>query len=98
MGPNDPLSLEKRLKALNAERQKAMIADTNKLVKLVAELSAETNEKHPGELEPDQLRQIAEIEKLAHSIKEKMCTSVRPAPMMVQPQPLMTSPGMPPMM
>jgi hypothetical protein len=94
MGPNDPMALEKRLKALNAERQKAMISDTNKLVKLAAQLNAEINGKHPGELTPDQLHQVAEIEKLAHSIKEKMCTSVRPAPMMQQP-PLMTPPGMP---
>jgi hypothetical protein len=94
LGPNDPMALEKRLKALNAERQKAMVADTNKLVKLAAALNAEINGKHSGELTPDQLRQVAEIEKLAHNIKEKMCTSVRPAPMMQQP-PLMSPPGLP---
>ncbi len=97
LGPNDPMTLEKRLKALNAERQKSMIADTNKLVKLAAELNAEINGRHPGELTPAQLHQVAEIEKLAHSIKEKMCTSVSPAPMMTRP-PLMTPPGMPPVM
>ena len=100
MGPNDPMALEKRLKALNAERQKAMIADTNKLVKLAAALNAAINGKHSGELTPDQLHQVTEIEKLAHSIKEKMCTSVRPSPMMQQP-PLMSPsgmPGIPPMM
>ena len=96
MGPNDPVTLERRLKALNAQRQKSMVSDTDKLVKLAAELNAEINGKHPGELSPAQLRQVAEIEKLAHNIKEKMCTSVRPAPMM-QP-PLMAPPGMPPMM
>jgi hypothetical protein len=102
-GPDDPIALGKRLKALNAERQKAMIADTNKLVKLAAALNAEINGKHRGELTPDQLRQVAEIEKLAHSVKEKMCTSVRPSPLM-QPPPFITPPGMtgmpgmPPMM
>ncbi len=98
MGPNDPIAQEKRLKALNAERQKSMVADTNKLVKLAAELNAEINGKHPGELTLSQLRQVAEIEKLAHNIKEKMCTSVRPAPMMAPPPPLMTPPGIPPPM
>jgi hypothetical protein len=93
MGLNDPVALEKRLKALNAERQKAMIADTNKLVKLAAQLNAEINGKHPGELTPDQLHQVAEIEKLARSVKEKMCTSVRPSPMMQQPS-MITPPGM----
>ncbi len=32
---------------------------------------------NPDSLTPDQLRRIAEIEKLAHSVKEKMSTSVR---------------------
>jgi hypothetical protein len=62
---------------LNAERQKALVADTNKLLKLVRDLDAEIGAANPDSLTPDQLRRIAEIEKLAHSVKEKMSTSVR---------------------
>ncbi len=81
----DPAMEEKRLNALNAERQKAMVADTDKLVKLAAELNQEVNGKSLEQLTDDQLRKVAEIEKLAHSIREKMSTSVKPAPMMDSP-------------
>ena len=74
---------EKRLNALNAERQKALIADTEKRVKLAAELNEEVNGKNLDQLTPDQLRKVAEIEKLAHNIREKMSTSVKPAPSMM---------------
>jgi hypothetical protein len=84
----DPAMEEKRLNALNTERQKNMIADTNKLVKLAAELNAEVNGKNLGQLTPDQLRKVAEIEKLAHGIREKMSTSVKPAPSMMDSPPL----------
>jgi len=77
---NDPVEQEKRLKALNAERQKSLIADTNKLLKLARELNDELNGAHPDALNPDQLRKVAEIEKLAHSVKEKMSLSVKGIP------------------
>jgi hypothetical protein len=72
---------EKQLRALNAERQKLLVADTNKLLKLAAELDAEVSRDHPGALTVDQLRKLAEIEKLAHSVKDKMSTSVRGTPL-----------------
>lgn len=84
----DPAMEEKRLNALNTERQKAMVADANKLVKLAAELNAEINGKNLGQLTPGQLRKVAEIEKLAHNIREKMSTSVKPAPSMMDSGPL----------
>jgi hypothetical protein len=79
----DPAMEAKRLNALNAERQKNMVADANKLVKLAAELNEEVNGRSEGQLTADQLRKVAEIEKLAHSIREKMTTSVKPAPSMM---------------
>jgi hypothetical protein len=83
-GPTgDPAMEAKRLNALNAERQKTMIADTEKLVKLAEELNEEVNGSNDGQLSADQLRKVAEIEKLAHSIREKMSTSVRPGPSMM---------------
>lgn len=83
-GPTgDPAMEAKRLNALNAERQKTMIADTEKLVKLAEELNEEVNGSNEGQLTADQLRKVAEIEKLAHNIREKMSTSVRAAPSMM---------------
>jgi hypothetical protein len=78
--PNDSLWQEKQLRLLNVDRQKQLVADTNKLLKLAQELDAEIAGANPGSLTPDQLRRIAEIEKLAHSVKEKMSTSVRGVP------------------
>jgi len=90
----DVVMQEKRLKALNAERQKSMVAETNRLVKLAAELNAEVNGPHPRELSADQLRKVAEIEKLARNIREKMCTSVKAAPAIPSPLPPMIPTGL----
>jgi hypothetical protein len=71
---------EKRLRALNAERQKSMVSDTNKLLMLVDELNAEIARSNPDSLTPAQMRKVAEIEKLAHSVRNKMSTTVQGAP------------------
>ena len=71
---------EKRLKALNADRQKKMVSDANKLLRLVKELNAEIARSDAESLTPEQLRKVTDIEKLAHSVKEKMSTSVRGLP------------------
>ena len=55
MGTVDPIETEKRLRALNAERQKSMVSDTNKLLKLASELNAEINRENPDSLTPAQL-------------------------------------------
>lgn len=85
MDDRDPLDREKQLRALNADRQKSLVADTNKLLKLAGELNAEINSANTGSLTLDQLQKIIEIEKLAHSVKEKMRTSVRTTPVYAQP-------------
>ncbi len=72
-----PAQNERLLRALNADRQKAMVSDTNKLLRLVKELNAEIARTNPGSLSPEQLRKVAQIEKLAHNVKDKMSTSVR---------------------
>lgn len=82
---SDPVMQAKRIRALNAERQKELVAETNKLVKLVAELNAEINSAQPTGLSDDQLRKVAEIEKLAHSIREKMSSSVNGIPQLNPP-------------
>lgn len=71
-GDYDPTMMERRLTALNIERQKQMVSDTNKLLKLARELNDEVAENSSATLTSDQLHKIAEIEKLARSVKEKM--------------------------
>ena len=70
--PYDTVQTERRMRILNTERQKTLTADTEKLFKLATDLNAEIARTTPGELTPAQLRTVAEIEKLAHEIKEKM--------------------------
>ena len=74
-----PSMMERRIRALNNERQKEMVTDTNKLLKLAQDLNDEIAAKNAGTLTFDQLRKIAEIEKLAHSVKEKMAMRSRRA-------------------
>ncbi|MGA7340676.1 MAG: hypothetical protein WBE72_00670 [Terracidiphilus sp.] len=75
--PNNTLEAEKRLRMINAERQKSLVADTAKLLKLANELNDEIAHSNPGALSPAQLHKVAEIEKLAHDVKDKMVMSVR---------------------
>jgi hypothetical protein len=84
--PNgNPIEDEKLLRALNADRQKSLVSDTNKLLRLINELNAEVTRTNPELLTPSQLHKVAEIEKLAHNVKEKMSTSVRGTPPFRQP-------------
>ncbi len=82
---SSPFEEAKRLRALNAERQKSLVADTEKLLRLVHELNEEIAANPADSLTPVQLRQVAEIEKLAHNVKEKMSTSVVSTPVFQQP-------------
>jgi hypothetical protein len=68
---------EKLLQALNADRQKSMVSDANKLLRLVDELNSEIARNNPDSLSAAQLRKVAEIEKLAHKVRDEMSTSVR---------------------
>jgi hypothetical protein len=67
---------EKQLKALNVMRQKAMVSDANKLLRLVKEFNDEIVATRPAQLNSDQLQKLAAIEKLARSVKQKMGTPV----------------------
>lgn len=72
----DPMMAERRLLALNIQRQKQMVSDSNKLLKLAKELSDEVAASKAGSLNPDQLRKLAEIEKLARNVKQRMVDGV----------------------
>jgi hypothetical protein len=86
--PGDPVAQERRMKALNTARQKSMVEDTNKLLKLTTELNEEVNGAHPQPLNSDQLRKVAQIEKLAHSVREKMSSTVGVATQFLSPMPI----------
>ncbi len=69
--PPDPIAREMAKKA-NLERQAAIKRDTEKLVKLTAELKAYVDKSNENVLSLDVLKKADEIEKLARSVKEKM--------------------------
>jgi hypothetical protein len=74
----NPVQVEKQLRLINAERQKSMISDASKLLKLAAELNAEVAAaQHTGSFTREQLKKIGQIEKLARSVKEKMSFCVQ---------------------
>lgn len=81
-------------KTLNARRQQSMVEDSNKLLNLTAQLSAEVTATHPRGLTADQLSRLAEIEKLARSIRDKMSIAVGPNPQGLQPPNVFTN-GLP---
>jgi len=67
---------KRRIKLLNAERQKALVSDTEKLLKLAKELNDEVAENSSGTMSSGQLHKVEEIGKLARNVKEKMSFSV----------------------
>jgi hypothetical protein len=71
----DPSSEAKRMKALNADRHKSMVSDTEKLVKLARQLNAEVASDPKEGLTPEEVQKLAAIEKLAHNVKTKMAQS-----------------------
>ena len=54
------------------DRHKRLESDTDKLVQLSAELKSEFEKTSKHELSLDVVRKAAEIEKLAHDVKERM--------------------------
>jgi hypothetical protein len=82
---------QKRMRLLNAERQKQIISETEKLLKLAQELNDEVAASDSSSMNDEQLRKVAEIGKLAKSVKEKMSYSVGGYPRLNTP--LTTTPG-----
>jgi hypothetical protein len=91
----NPLSDEKRTKALNADRHKSMVSDTERLVKLTRELDAEIASNPTDELTPQEMQKLAAIEKLAHSVKTKMAQSFGGGPEFRLPSIDIHAPGIP---
>jgi len=70
--PSAPIADGKLLQALNEDRHKKIVSDTDKLLRLANELNLEIARSDADSLSPGQLHEVAEIEKLAHQVKEKM--------------------------
>lgn len=65
--------LEKEMaKKANQERQAALKKDTDKLLKLATELKEYVDKSNENMLSMDVVKKAEEIEKLAHSVKDKM--------------------------
>jgi len=75
----DPALSSRRLRALNAARQKELVSDAEKLLRLARQLSLEAQARDAGPTAV-QSAKIGEIEKLAHRVKEKMIESVADVP------------------
>jgi hypothetical protein len=72
---SNPVLNAKRVKALNADRHKTVVSDTEKLVKLARQLDAEIASNPTDELTPEEMHKLETIEKLAHNVKAKMAES-----------------------
>jgi hypothetical protein len=68
----DATSDMRRLRLLNVARQKAMVSDAEKLLALARDLNAGIGVDGTALSPAQRTRMTADIEKLAHSIKEKM--------------------------
>ena len=74
-GPSDEprLRMEREMaKKANLERQADLKRDTDKLLKLANELKEYVDKTNEGTLSVDVVKKAEEIEKLAHSVKDKM--------------------------
>jgi len=59
-------------KMRTAERQKQLVADTDKLLSLTTALKEQVNASNKDILSLDMVKKADQIEKLAHSVKERM--------------------------
>ena len=81
----DPLLAAKQLRVLNEERQKSIVSDTERLLKLVRELNAEIASDGADALTATQVHNLVEIEKLARNVKQKMSVSLVGGPALHEP-------------
>jgi hypothetical protein len=73
---NDQQSKKDSFEAANAERKKQISSESAKLLKLATELKNEVDKTDKDTLSIGVIRKADEIEKLAHSVKEKMQLTV----------------------
>ncbi len=67
-----PSVMARQERARNSDRQKQLVADTNKLLSLATELKTEVDKTNKDVLSVDVIKKADEIEKLAKSVKDRM--------------------------
>lgn len=87
----DPIQAQRQLKALNEARQKLLVRDADRLLRLALELRDEVAASGADHLTPVQLRKLGDMEKLARSVREKMSYSATGGPEVNEPR----MPGLP---
>ena len=70
--PTSPKMEEQQARARSTERQKRLVADTDKLLALATDLKQQVDKTNKNILSVDVIKKADEIEKLAHSVKERM--------------------------
>lgn len=70
--PLDPRREEQLAQLRNIDRQKRLVADTDKLLALATDLKAQVDKSTKDTMSVDVIKKADEIEKLAHSVKERM--------------------------
>ena len=73
--PNAPLNPQleqEQSKLRNTDRQRQLVSDTQKLLALATELKTDVDKSNKDMLSIEVIKKAEEIEKLAHSVKEKM--------------------------
>jgi hypothetical protein len=72
MGTTDPAMEQRQARSRNNDRQQRLVADTDKLLTLATELRNDVAKTNKDVLSVDVIKKAEEIEKLAHSVKERM--------------------------
>ncbi|NYF80374.1 hypothetical protein [Granulicella arctica] len=70
--PLSPAAQEQMERSRQTDRQKKLIADTNRLLTLATELKTDMDKTSKDTMSLDVIKKAEEIEKLAHSVKERM--------------------------
>jgi nitric oxide reductase activation protein len=70
--PLDSHRAEQQEKMRNTDRQKRLVADTEKLLALATDLKEQVDKSTKDTLSVEVIKKADEIEKLAHSVKERM--------------------------
>src|SRR5260221_427027 len=62
----------RQAKLLRVQRQKQLISDSDKLLKLATDLKQQIDNTPPEALSADSVEKAAEIEKLAHGLRQRL--------------------------
>jgi hypothetical protein len=70
--PMAPHRDQQQARLRNEDRQKRLVADTDKLLTLATDLKEQVDKSTKDTLSVDVIKKADEIEKLAHNVKERM--------------------------